>query len=433
MYGPGDAPEYAPQWQAFSGSADVMVVSAHPDDDVLYMGAVIPTYAQQGRSAVTVFMTTGKPLRRFEAMEGSWISGARFHPVLGPFPDSYNSSNLSDMSPQKRNWPKEKALSFLVEQIRKYKPAVIVTHDPKGEYGHGAHKWTSELMSLAFEQAGDSSLYPESASKYGVWTPAKLYKHILKENKLTIDTGVPLDRFDGRTAFEVAKLGYTRHKSQHIYSFQVRDTGAHSIREFGLSATHVGDDSAHNDMFEHVTDEALLSLNPAYNWFVVDRAALKAAIARAEAIDTAPYTEESVAEADLPAKIVSTKALLERHEATQAEIDSAAANLDAAAAKLVEKRTLTGIAIATPPARLAYLVGEPLDLTGLVVTASYSDGASEPVTVTAENITGFDSSKPAEAQALTVTVAGQTAGFTVQIVDAESLVRMFLRWLGVLK
>ncbi len=434
VYGPGDAPEYAPQWQEFAGRVDVMLVSAHPDDDVLYFGGVIPTYAQQGRSAVTVFMTTGKPLRRFEALEGSWVTGARVHPVLGSFPDSHNPSNNTDVAPLKRDWPKEKVLAFLVEQIRKYKPAVIVTHDPKGEYGHGAHKWTSELMSEAFELSGDASRYPESAQQYGVWAAAKLYKHLYKENQLLLDTSVPLPLFGGRTAFELAKLGYSRHKSQMAETtFIVRNAGRNNIREFGLVATHVGQDSDHNDMFEHVTDEALQGLNPSFQWQLPDRAALTEAIARAEAIDPTPYTEQSVAEANLPSAIAAAKAVLDNRAATQEEIDSAAASLDAAAKKLVEKRTLTSLAVTAPPARLAYLVGEQLDLTGLVVTASYSDGASEPVAITAENVTGFDSSKPAEAQVLTVTVADQTTTFNVQIVDAESLVRLFLRWLGVLK
>ncbi len=433
VYGPGDAPAYAPQWQAFPGRVDIMLISAHPDDDVLYFGGVAPTYAQQGRSAVTVFMTTGKPLRRYEALEGAWVTGSRVHPVLGPFPDSHNPSDNTDIGPLQRNWPKEKVLSFLVEQIRKYKPSVIVTHDPKGEYGHGAHKWTSEMVSQAFELSGDAAQYPESAEEYGVWAAAKLYKHLYKENRMLLETDTPLPLFGGRTAFEVAKLGYTRHKSQMASTtFIVRNAGKNNIREFGLAATHVGEDSAHQDMFENVTDEALQGLNPSFSWQVADRAALSGAIGRAEAIDTALYTDESVAEAGLPGTITAARAVLDNRAATQADVDAAAASLEAALSKLVGKRSITAIAVTAAPARQAFLVGEPLDLTGLVVTATYSDGATEPVAVSADNVTGFDSSKPSEAQTLTVTMEGHTAGFAVRIVDTEGLVRMLLAWLGVL-
>jgi hypothetical protein len=41
---------------------------------------------------------------------------------------------------------------------------------------------------------------------------------------------------------------------------------------------------------------------------------------------------------------------------------------------------LTSIAVTTPPAKTIYTVGEQLDLTGIVVTASYSDSSTEDVT-----------------------------------------------------
>lgn len=42
-------------------------------------------------------------------------------------------------------------------------------------------------------------------------------------------------------------------------------------------------------------------------------------------------------------------------------------------------KNLTGIRIVTPPTKTSYYVGEPFDPTGMVITASYSDGNSEPV------------------------------------------------------
>lgn len=42
--------------------------------------------------------------------------------------------------------------------------------------------------------------------------------------------------------------------------------------------------------------------------------------------------------------------------------------------------TLESIAVTTPPAKTTYTVGEALDLTGLVITATYSDGSTTEVT-----------------------------------------------------
>ena len=44
------------------------------------------------------------------------------------------------------------------------------------------------------------------------------------------------------------------------------------------------------------------------------------------------------------------------------------------------KRVLTGISITTVPTKTDYVKGESLDLSGMVVTASYNSGASEDVT-----------------------------------------------------
>lgn len=432
VYGEGAAPFYAPTWQPFTGRVDVMVFSAHPDDDVLYLGAVIPTYAQQGKSAVTVYMTYGKPLRRFEGMEGAWTAGERIYPVMGTFPDTYSPH---DIGPLKRSWPEKKAAAFIVEQIRKYKPSVIVTHDIKGEYGHGAHQWTSALVQQAFERSGDPAYYPESAQKYGTWNPAKLYLHIYKNNKLTINTRAPLSLFGGRTAFDVAKQGYTRHISQHVWSFAVADSGVYSIRNFGLFATRVGQDTGHNDMFESVTEDKMKELNPQYSPAVVDTVALSAAITRAEAAKQDGYTAESWVAANLAEGITQAKAVLAGGAAGQADVDTATAVLDAAMSKLVPAApVLTGITITAPPQKLVYAVGEALDTTGLVVTGTYSDGSTAALNVAAADVKGFDSATAAASQTLTVASGGKTATYTVEIkagqtMDAQGYLFQLLSWL----
>ena len=81
--------------------------------------------------------------------------------------------------------------------------------------------------------------------------------------------------------------------------------------------------------------------------------------------------------------------------------------------------TLESIAITAPPVKLSYLVGQGLDLAGLVVTGTYSDGSTKPETVTMSNISGFNSSAPAAAQTVTVTVGGKTATFVVAITSGN--------------
>lgn len=81
---------------------------------------------------------------------------------------------------------------------------------------------------------------------------------------------------------------------------------------------------------------------------------------------------------------------------------------------------VTGIEITTLPNKVQYIVGNSLDLSGLVVTASYNSGNSKTVELSELIITGFDSSAVADAQTITVSYNGFTDDFTIQIIDASA-------------
>jgi hypothetical protein len=79
---------------------------------------------------------------------------------------------------------------------------------------------------------------------------------------------------------------------------------------------------------------------------------------------------------------------------------------------------LVSIEITALQTKTIYVVGEGINLTGLVVTGHYNDGSSRVETITADNISGFDSSKAAESQTLTVTVGDKTTTYTVTITES---------------
>ncbi|OXS25253.1 MAG: hypothetical protein BI182_05850 [Acetobacterium sp. MES1] len=86
---------------------------------------------------------------------------------------------------------------------------------------------------------------------------------------------------------------------------------------------------------------------------------------------------------------------------------------------LPSSATLQSIAITSPAVKLTYQIGEALDLSGLVVTGTYSDGTSKVETLTSDNITGFDSSATATNQVLSISIDGKTVTYTVKIVAGE--------------
>jgi hypothetical protein len=77
---------------------------------------------------------------------------------------------------------------------------------------------------------------------------------------------------------------------------------------------------------------------------------------------------------------------------------------------------LLGISITSSPIKTIYKTGEPLNLAGLVVSGTYSDGSTKTESVTLDNITGFDSSRDYPNQTVTVNIGGKTATFAVKII-----------------
>lgn len=77
--------------------------------------------------------------------------------------------------------------------------------------------------------------------------------------------------------------------------------------------------------------------------------------------------------------------------------------------------SLESLSITQPANKLIYTIGESLDISGLEVTGTYSDGSQKKETITAQNITGFDSSSANSNQVLTISIGGKTTSYTVKI------------------
>ncbi len=255
FYSAGDLPADVLNWQPPLDKADLLVVSAHCDDELLYFGGTIPTYAgERGLAVQVAYMANGERIRVDEALSGLWHLGVRNAPVFLPFRDAYTESIGEGL----KRWGEENTISALVELIRRFQPEVIVSHDVNGEYGHGAHRATAHCLLLAVVLAADATQYPESATLYGAWQTQKLYLHLYPEGTLTMDWRVPLSAFGGKTALELANEAYDMHVSQQGYHQTVYDEGDFNAAVFGLAYTAVGADEAKNDFFEHI-DPARLS------------------------------------------------------------------------------------------------------------------------------------------------------------------------------
>jgi LmbE family N-acetylglucosaminyl deacetylase len=250
VFGPGALPADVLVWQPSPEKADLMVVAAHPDDELIYFGGTLPYYAgQQGERTAVVYMTSSPLIRKFEALDGLWKVGVREYPVFLPLKNEY-SSEIEDAADI---WGGTDAVvGLLAEQFRRFKPDVVVTHDLGGEYGHGAHKLTALAVQKAVDASGKPDEYKESANLYGAWQVKKCYLHLYEKNPIEMDWQKPLPAFEGKTALEMAKKGYALHVSQHFRERPILDTGEYDNAAYGLYYSSVGPDTAGGDFFENI-------------------------------------------------------------------------------------------------------------------------------------------------------------------------------------
>ena len=119
---------------------------------------------------------------------------------------------------------------------------------------------------------------------------------------------------------------------------------------------------------------------------------LEQTIEAAEAIDQSLLTEDSAAALqsaiDTAKAALGTVATTEEADAAAEVLQEAIDNVEYAGEEPEPEVTLTSITV-TAPAKLEYTVGEELDLTGMTVTAVYSDETTKDVTEEAD-ISGYD-------------------------------------------
>jgi LmbE family N-acetylglucosaminyl deacetylase len=141
----------------------LMVVGAHPDDPEFGAGGTVAKYVREGWQAVYVVCTNGDKgtqdpkmtspklakIREQEQKNAATVLGVSIIEFLG-YPDGW----LED-SPEFRG--------KLVHAIRKYRPDVVITHDPTRKYmGHHDHRIAGTVcMDAIFPYSRDHLFYPE--------------------------------------------------------------------------------------------------------------------------------------------------------------------------------------------------------------------------------------------------------------------------------
>ncbi len=169
----------------------LMIVHAHPDDEVIGSGGVLAKYAAAGQRTVLVTCTLGEEGEivvpemdtpenhaRLNEIRHAELLAAVAHLQVGtleilPYRNSGMAGTPANEHPDSFNRAdSDEATGRLTALVRRYRPHVLISYNEEGGYGHPDHIMAHKTTVAAWDAAGDATRYPEAGSP---WTPLKLY------------------------------------------------------------------------------------------------------------------------------------------------------------------------------------------------------------------------------------------------------------------
>ncbi len=259
VYSSGELPDSVQKWESAEGACDLLLFATHSDDDQLFFAGLLPTYTARGlRVQVTYFIQHNPThIRPHELLDGLWHTGVVRYPVISEFPDEYSeSAEVAEQNLTEAGYDRESVVAWQTELLRRFRPLVVVGHDVEGEYGHGQHRYNTETLMEAINLSKNPAYHTESLETTGVWDVPRCFLHLYSGNPITLEIDVPLEAFEGRTAFEVSKEAFEFHKSQHNTWFygwvnvaRSTDIKIYSPREYGLYYSANGESNLTDDLF----------------------------------------------------------------------------------------------------------------------------------------------------------------------------------------
>ncbi len=242
-------------WQPAPEKTDMMVLVAHPGDEILWFGGAIPFYAgEKGMQVEVCYLTGGDLYRELELLNGLWQMGVQNYPDIG----NLESKQYTALADTYEAWGRKETEQYIVRLIRKYKPEVLLTLDIKGEGGQPENIACVESSIHAVEMAANPKYDPDSAAEYGEWGVKKVYIHLGAHPTITMDWTRPLTAFDGKSGLEVAETAFQCHESQAGLSREIAYPGTeYDSSLYTLLRSTVGMDIKCDDFFENIPEDSL--------------------------------------------------------------------------------------------------------------------------------------------------------------------------------
>ncbi len=211
--------------QIFGDKKNVLVVTAHPDDTLVYFGALINTLRKEEKNVFVVVVTNGARGSGDKHISEGELSKIRIEEETQALEFlKVPKENLTCL--QYKDGEVEsnyKLIGEISKYIRKYKADIVCTHEPTSIYQptynkqgffmqHRDHRKVGEaVMDAVYPFARDRSFFPEHAVE-------GIEPHTMYDILLTDEIGSTFD-FDYTEELETKKAAMSIHKSQFDESF----------------------------------------------------------------------------------------------------------------------------------------------------------------------------------------------------------------------
>ena len=170
----------------------LLALFAHPDDEAFPVGGALAAHAARGVEIRLVTATSGEEgeirqdgaatretlgsIRRVELSCAVQALGLASHRVLGYRDSGMAGSEANEYPNAYINVPDEEMVEQLVEEIRRFRPQVVLTFESGGLYGHPDHIAISRQTTEAVRRSADANAFPgQLAIGLEPYAPVRLF------------------------------------------------------------------------------------------------------------------------------------------------------------------------------------------------------------------------------------------------------------------
>lgn len=185
---------------------DLMLIAAHPGDEVSFFSGLLAVYAGElGYSTKVVYTSCKTEKMRNTACDTLKKIGVTEEPVFLDYSGVY----FENLAHAKKQVSMEELEQDLVRILCAERPSVVVTHDPEGEFGHGMHILTAECTRRAVKTASEGE---------NPFRGCRLYFHsTASENASAVNRTCALEKFGGKSVLEVDEALYAAYSTDILY------------------------------------------------------------------------------------------------------------------------------------------------------------------------------------------------------------------------